>query len=197
MKRKTNAPDAVGPERDNDIDSPSTRSEMKPVEIPRFLAQYTSQQCDSRATLIACGWDDSELEDLLGDPDASKAQGGDAFGADRAFLAAIGLVDPDEDSPRGTRVSLWLGGMDDAESETDWPVALPMKMEGFPWLALCREDVAEAGSDLMLMKRSGPQPARVKHVHGVWNGFALVKVSQLRETKTPLSRSAPTSVVRG
>lgn len=148
------------------------------MAVPRFLDRYTAQQCDSKTTLFACGWSEDQIDSALGEPDSHKEQGGPAYGADRAFLAMLDLVAPDEDSPRGHRTGLWLGGLDEAEAQTEWPVALPIKLEGFGWMAICRSDSASVGAELMLVKRKGADPVRVKQVHGTWEGFSLVKTAK-------------------
>lgn len=147
------------------------------------MDSYSKHQCESRSTLIACGWSDEEIDTVLGEPDGHKDQGGPAYGIDRSFLAMLDLADLSDDTPRSERTRLWLGGLDEAEVQTDWPAAVPIHLEGFSWMALCRSTDAGVGNDLMLVRRRRADPAKVKQVHAIWEGFALIKTTVPRSPR--------------
>lgn len=129
--------------------------------------------------MLAFGWVEEQIRELFGAPDAQKVEGGDAFGGDRVLFAALVLVAGGDDSPRGARARLWLDGLESSEAEAGQEVALPIKLEGFPWLGLCRSANAEEGQELLLCTRRGEVPIRVAEVHGSWQGFGLVKVTRV------------------
>lgn len=120
-----------------------------------------------------------QVSEVLGDADAHKREGGDAYGADRVFLAAVALADSGDTSARSVKARLWVENLRSYEEPMGPPVAVPVKLEGFPWLALCRSGRVTAGDEMTLCTRRGPVLKRVVDVHGEWSGFALVRLANI------------------
>lgn len=125
------------------------------------------------------GWTDEQISEVLGDADAYKLEGGDAYGADRVFLASVAMADSGDTSARTAKARLWTEDLRSYEEPMGPPVAVPIKLEGFPWLALCRSGRVTAGDELTLCTRHGPVLKRVVDVHGEWCDFALVRLANI------------------
>lgn len=148
-------------------------------QVPRFRKTYDRRHCISEATLRVFGWDDNDVDRLLGTPDGRMLQGGPGYGAERVLLASLsddGLLDH---LRADDRAHSWRDELlpDDADEGPFAPTGRYIRLEGFPWLVLCQGVDAVVGESLEIpTQQSGTHLRVVSSVYAQWGDFALVVV---------------------
>ena len=155
--------------------------------VPR-LRKYTRDQCDSRSTLIRFGWTDSDIDRLLGEPDAVKVHGGEAFGAERVLLAALSDEALLSRMSKEARPHYYLNRLLPESAENPEPLGVILKLEKHPWLVLCQSIDARVGEVLTAPSANGIDIfyRQVTSIYSRWRDFALVKAKQHSDRPKPV-----------